>query len=151
MSPTATAITTETPTPDTPAPTTSTVTPVVEPAVTCDTALSAAEYDQMAADGLTSRQVSPNANVDALMEDGGISCLWRVPNTDIEAWYAQWPSDQAAWDILRTDLLGAGATESTDGFAGVVQSDYNAELTYLDGTVYYVSPPRLLSSVIALQ
>lgn len=105
----------------------------------------------MDTDGLTFRDETPNDNLDALMQDSGIKCLWRVPNTDIEAWYAQWPSDQATWDALRSELVSGGATESDDGFAGVVQSEYNSELTYLDGTVYYASPARLFGSVLALQ
>ena len=138
-------------TPGAAAPETPTAAPVAATPAACDTALSTAEYDQMAADGLTFRDETPNANLDELMEDGGIRCLWRVPNTDIEAWYAQWPSDQATWDALSAQLLSDGAVESTDAFAGVMQPDYNSALTYRDGTVYYASPARLFDSVLALQ
>ena len=137
-------------TPTAAAPATPTATPVAAGA-TCDTALTTAEYDQLAADGLTFRDDTPNDNLDAMAEDGGIRCLWRVPSTDIEAWYAQWPSDQATWDAVRADLLSAGATESGDAFGSVLQAEYNSALTYRDGTVYYVSPARLFSSVLALQ
>ena len=89
--------------------------------------------------------------LDALKEPGGIGCLWRKPSTDIEAWYAQWPSDQVSWDTLSADLLAAGATESDGAYAGVHQPEYNSALTYRDGTVYYVSPARLFSSVLTLQ
>ena len=148
---TATAPPTVSATPSAAAPATPTAAPVAEPAAACDTALSTTEYDQFTADGLTFREETPNANLDALMEDGGIRCLWRVPNTDLEAWYAQWPSDQATWDALHADLLSTGATESGDAFGSVLQAEYNAALTYRDGTVYYVSPARLFSSVLALQ
>jgi hypothetical protein len=111
--------------------------------------LSAAEYDEFASDGLTFRDDSHNANLDTLM-DGGIRCLWRVPNTDIEAWYAQWPSDQAGWDALRARLLSGGGAESGDVYESVGQPEFNSALTYRDGIVYYASPARLFDSVLAL-
>ncbi|WEO76139.1 hypothetical protein BJQ94_12230 [Cryobacterium sp. SO2] len=138
-------------TPSATAPSTPTPTSVTVPAAACDTALSTAEYDQFATDGLTFRAETPNANLDSLMQGGGIRCLWRLPNSDIEAWYAQWPSDQATWDASTAQLIADGATESTDGYAGVVQSEYNSALTFRDGTVYYASPARLFASVLALQ
>jgi hypothetical protein len=144
---------TPTPTPAAAAPATPTAPPVAASAA-CDSALSAAEYDQLAADGLLFRDDTPHDNLDAMMADGGIRCLWRVPNTDVEAWYAQWPSDQATWDALTARLLSGGATaatEAVDGYDGVAQFDYNAALTYREGTVYYASPPRLFDSVLALQ
>jgi hypothetical protein len=147
--PTPSALPTSPPPPSAP-PETPTNDPIAT-ATTCGTALSAAEYDQLATDGLTFRDEAPNQNLDSLMQDGGIRCLWRVPNTDIEAWYAQWPSDQATWTALSAQLTGAGATPSDDGFDGILQSEYNSTLTYRDGTVYYASPPRLLGSVLALQ
>ena len=125
--------------------------PVAAPAATCDTALAPAEYAQFDADGLTAREDSANANLDELAETGGITCLWRKPSTDIEAWYAQWPSDEATWDALSAEILANGGSESTDTYAGVMQPEYNAALTYRDGTVYYASPPRLFSSVLGLQ
>lgn len=122
-----------------------------EAAAACDTALSSTEYDQLAADGLTLRTAAVNDNLDAVMAAGGIRCLWRVPSSDVEAWYAQWPSDQATWDALSAELLSGGATTATGDFPGVEQYDYNSALTYRDGVVYYASPARLFGSVLALQ
>jgi hypothetical protein len=151
--PSPTASTSAAPTID-PTPSATPVPPTDGPApaaATCDTALSTAEYDQMAADGLTVRTETPNDNLDALMGADGIRCLWRVPSTDIEAWYAQWPSDQATWDSQSAQLVADGAQPVTDGYPGVAQAEYNSALTYRDGTVYYASPARLLGSVLALQ
>ncbi|MCU1446513.1 MAG: hypothetical protein JWP54_2171 [Cryobacterium sp.] len=124
--------------------------PAVDPA-SCDTVFDAAEYAQFETDGLTVREASPNANLDTLMAADGIRCLWRKPNTDLEAWYAQWPSDQATWEATRTDLLGAGATDSGDAFGSVLQPESNSALAHRDGIVYFTSPPRLLGSVLALR
>ena len=146
--PTARPVATATPTAAAPA--TPTAIPVAAGA-TCDTALTTAEYDKLAADGLTFRDDTANGNLDAVAEDGGIRCLWRVPSSDIEAWYAQWPSDQATWDALRAELVSGGATESAGAYPGVEQYEYNSALTYRDGTVYYASPARLFDSVLALQ
>jgi len=146
--PTATPVASATPAADAPATPTA---PPVAAGASCDTALSPTEYDQLTTDGLTPRAQTPNDNLDALMDDGGIRCLWRGPSTDIEAWYAQWPSDQASYDALRTQLLSEGATESADAYDSIEQYEYNSALTYRDGTVYYASPARLFDSVLALQ
>jgi hypothetical protein len=153
-----TSIPTATPEPEaTPEPTlTPSASPVAEPAATCETVLTETEYADLEVDGLTLRGDAAGASADSGLSEGmgGISCLWTKPQSDVMAWYAQWPSDERSWNSLKVDLLAKGYTEISDPFAGILQSppdpNYTPALLYRDGVVYHVSTPRLFRSVLAL-
>lgn len=130
--------------------------PSAEPAATCETVFTEVEYADLEADGLTLRGNALEASADSDLSEGkgGISCMWMKPQSDVMAWYAQWPSDEQSWNSLKADLLGKGYTEISDPFAGIIQSppdpNYTPALTYRDGVVYHVSAPQLFRSVLAL-
>lgn len=144
-SPTATPTATPTPTP----------TPTPEPAAACETVFTDAEYASLEGYIFT-EDAYLDATLQSLVDAGGIGCKWVAPGSDIMAMYAQWPSDQAAWDALRAERVTDGYTEIVDPFPGIIQEPFydgviQPALTYRDGVVYWVSYPRLFSSVLALQ
>jgi hypothetical protein len=144
----ATSSPTATPTP------TKTATPTPEPAATCATVFTDAEYASLEGYELT-ETARLDATLQPLVDAGGINCNWVAPHTDVYALYAHWPSDQGKWEALRAELLSADYTEIADPIPGILQAPFDGVtqpgLTYRDGVVYWVSYPKLFSSVLALQ
>ena len=149
----------------TPEPTATTPTPepVAEtspnPAATCDTVLTEAEYAKLAEDGHTLDQdpwiLGPA--MEELAADGALTCEWHRPGGDISVWYAQLAEDDAAWAGRRAGLEAAGWIVSDDPFAGTLlapadyDANYQPSMLNVDGVTYFVTHPRFLGSVAALQ
>jgi hypothetical protein len=144
-----------TPTPTaTPAPT---VAATTTPSVTCETALTDAEYDDLEDDGYT---LNPDVFVlddvmRSVMEDG-FGCFWNRTGGDVRVWYAQTAQTAADWATQEEDLIDEGWTRTDDPLEGVLQAptdtgnDYIPALIHRDGTTYYASYSEFLGSVNAL-
>ena len=127
------------------------------PPVTCETALTDAEYLDLEDDGFT---LNPDVFVlddvmRSVMEDG-FGCFWNRAGGDVRVWYAQ--SEQAAedWAVQEQDLIDEGWTRTDDPVDGVLQAptdsgdDYISALIHRDGTTFYASYADFLGSVKAL-
>ncbi len=150
------ATSTSTPSPATPPAAAPTPSTAPDPAVTCETVFTDDVYTKLETDGLTYRgaAISVNPRLQALV-DTSLSCSWVKPSTDIYAWYAQWPSEDAQWESLRAELLSDGYTEISDPLPGIIEApvdpEYKPALIYRDGVVHYASAAQWLGSVRSLQ
>lgn len=154
-----TADTRPTPTATTPTPEPVVETPA-EPAATCDTVLTEAEYASLADDELVLDQDEPwvlGPAMEDLAADGALTCVWHRSGGDISVWYAQLGEDEPAWENRRAGLEASGWIVSDDPFAGTLlapadyDSNYQPSMLNSDGVTYFVSYARFLPSVAALQ
>ena len=154
-SPTATATASPTAT-SRPTPTTSTP-PTA--AADCATVFTDDENAELASDGLTPRE--PPTPLGPVMQEmiaqGGVGCQWGKDSTDIAVWYAQVPLTVAEVDQAKNLLTLGGFAETSDPLPGSYlapdgyDSDYRPLINITGGVMYFVSDPRLLTSVAALQ
>jgi hypothetical protein len=151
----------------TPAPTATTPTPgpVAEtspdPAATCDTVLTEAEYAKLAADGLVLNEgdiwiLGPA--MEDLAADGALTCEWHGGGGgDISVWYAQLAEDDAAWESRRAGLEASGWTVSDDPVAETLlappdyDANYQPSMLHAEGVTHFTSYAAFLQSVAALQ
>jgi hypothetical protein len=148
---------TVTPTPTPTATAAPTPTPSSAQSVTCETALTDAEYDDLETDGFT---LNPDVFVlDEVMRsvmDDGFGCFWNRGGGDVRVWYAQAGQDADDWAEQEEALLDEGWTRIDDPLDGVLQAptdndnDYFPALIHRDGTTYYASYSDFLGSVRAL-
>ena len=150
-----------------PAPTATTPTPepVAEtspdPAATCGTVLTEAEYAKLAEDGLVLNEgeiwmLGPA--MEDLAADGALTCEWHgTGGGDISVWYTQLTEDDAAWENRMAGLEASGWTVSNDPLAGTLlapadyDANYQPSMLHAEGVTYFTSYAAFLHSVAALQ
>lgn len=138
------------------APPTETATPA-----TCDTVLTVEAYAKLDADGLTFRADDAGAALapvlPELVADGALHCKWAKPSSDIAAWYAQLPEDDASWAARSEQLEASGWTVGDAPVAGTLlaPANYDASfrpaLVHVDGITVFASYADFLSSSLAVQ
>ena len=154
-SPAATATASPTPTPR-PTPTTSTP-PTA--AADCATVFTDDENAELASDGLTPRD--PPSPLGPVMQEmiaqGGVGCQWGDDSADDAVWFAQVPLTPAEVDQAKNLLNLGGFDETSDPLQGSYRApdgydaNYRPLINITDGVMYFVSEPRLLTSVAGLQ
>ncbi len=93
----------------------------------------------------------------AMIDDGGLACVWQKSEGDVRVWFAQVDLDAPGWDAKRAELLTAGYTEGDAPFTGTLTApkdydpNYTPALYHRDGVLYFASYPEFLGSVLALQ
>ncbi|TFD41978.1 hypothetical protein E3T33_13095 [Cryobacterium sp. TMT1-2-1] len=138
-------------------PTSSPATPAAS--ATCDTVLADAEYASLATDGmdLAADTSALGSAMQAMIDAGGLACVWEKSEGDVRVWFAQVDLDAPGWDAKRAELLAAGYTEGDAPFTGTLTApkdydpNYTPALYHRDGVLYFVSYPEFLGSVLALQ
>lgn len=140
---------------------TPTPTPSATPAAsaTCDTVLTDAEYASLATDGLAlaADTSALGSAMQAMIDDGGLPCVWAKPEGDVRVWFAQVALDAPGWETKHAELIAAGYTEGDAPFAGTLTApqnydpNYHPALYHRDGVLYFASYANFLGSVLALQ
>ncbi|MCD1571387.1 hypothetical protein [Agromyces mediolanus] len=128
---------------------------------TCDTVLTAEAYAKLDADGLTFRADDAGTALapvlPELVADGALHCKWAKPSSDIAAWYAQLPEDDASWAARSEQLEASGWTVGDAPVAGTLlaPADYDASfrpaLVHVDGITVFASYADFLTSSLAVQ
>jgi hypothetical protein len=156
--PTPTATSTPSPTP-TPTAAPPSPEPPAAREVTCENVLTEAEYASLVDDGLELRGDTSYLGpvMSELASAGALTCHWVRPSSDVQAWYAELPVDEAAWADRRAALEASGWAQSDDPLPGTMlapadyDSDFHPSILWTDGTLRFASYARLLGSVAALQ
>lgn len=95
--------------------------------------------------------------MESMADEGGLSCLWVKPQSDIMLYLSQLDVSESDWPARKAELIDAGFTESDDPLPGTLLApeDYDGNMrpvvAYNDGTMYFVSTARSLTEVAGLQ
>lgn len=93
----------------------------------------------------------------AMVDEGGLSCHWVKPQTDIMLYFSQLDASDSEWPARKAELIDAGFTESSDPIEGTLTApdDYDGNMrpvvVHNNGTMYFVSSPGFLTMVSGLQ